>query len=454
MKGLLNRKIPTLFAVILLVIGVIATTILVQRTTNLFSHAAPPETPEDIRITNISDTSFTLTYKTEARVIGTMNITNGDSGQILDDRDQQSGIPQAYVLHSITAKNLKPDTSYSFSILSGQTTFTNGTSPFSTKTGPTLSQNPTDQIPLSGRVVNPDGTRPAEALIYVTTEKGQVLSTLLKQAGIYIIPLNLLRKSDLSDLLSLSQDSKLQVLVKSADNSSQVLVMPNDINPVPAITLSQDYDFTVSTTPIASTEATAAKFPSFPSDTSIQATPQILTPKAQESFSDTQPVFNGTALPNGAVTITIHSTAQTTQVTADASGKWNYRPTQPLDPGQHTITITTADKFGILHTIEQTFTVYAAGSQVNQSATPSGKLATPTPTTAVQKTGVTPTATPTPTITSTQTKGGLSQTSPTITPRPTLPPTGSNSIMVTALTGIATTIVGIVLFIATRGASL
>lgn len=446
-----NRRIPTILAIILLVVGVGVTTLLVRNTTNFFGHAAPPETPEDVRITNVTDSTFSFTYKTEAQVIGTLHLVDADTTQqALDDRDQDSGVPKEYFLHSITVKNLKPDTTYSFSVVSGQTTFDNNGIPFSVKTGPTLTATPSGQVPLSGRIVNPDGSKPEETLIFVTTANGQTLSTLLKSSGIYILPLNLLRSSDLTKLITLTQDMPLQILAKSPDNSSQALILPTTINPVPAITLSQNYDFTLSTTPLATSEASTVKFPTFSLDTNVQATPQILIPKAQESFSDQQPTFSGTALPNQTVSITVHSTDQlTTQIKANASGNWTYRPDKPLSPGQHILTITTADKFGILRTIQQGFTVYASGSQVNESATPSGQLVTPTPTPIPKQ----PILTPTPTPTISQTKGGLSL-SPTPSPKPTLPPTGSNTLVITAVTGITTTIVGILVFFLTRGATL
>lgn len=466
MNTIWNKKIPTLVAILLLVIGVGATTILVQNTTNFFGHAAPPETPEDIRITNVTDTTFTLTYKTEAQVIGTLNLEGeGNPQQVLDDRDQASGTPQVYSLHSITVKNLKPSTAYTFSILSGSTPFTNNGKSFAVTTGPVLSTPPSEQVPLSGRILSTDGTKPTEALVYVTTAKGQTLSTLMKPSGLYILPLNTLRSDDFSQYMTLTQDTPLQILIKSPTDQSQALILPTAINPVPAITLSQDYDFTINTSPLATSEATKLHFPSFAFDTSIQATPHITVPKSDESFSDQQPQFTGTALPNQQVTVTVHSTEQTATVQADSSGKWSYRPSTPLTPGKHTLTITTTDTLGILHTIQQSFTVYAAGSQVDQTATPSGNLATPTPTqkptaTPTHSASSGPTATPilkptaTPTIPPTvsgQTKGGLSF-SPT--PRPTLPPTGANTVVITAATGIITTIVGIALFILTRGAAL
>lgn len=457
MNNLLQKRIPTVLSVIVLVVGVLVTTILVKKGVIIFGHASPTDVPQNIRITNITDSSFTITYTTDATVVGTVNLTNtGDKPQIiLDDRDQASGIPKPYNVHSISVKDLISQTPYSFSILSGTTTYLDGANPFSFTTPAKLTAQPTDQIPLAGKIVLPDGTVPTEALIFVTTDNGQLLSTLLNASGLYILPLNTMRTKDLSNLITFTYANKLTFLATNGPLTTHATLAMDGINPAPPITLSQDYDFTISSTPLASNSASA--FPNFtlPSTNTYKATPQIISPKANESFADQQPQFNGTASPNSQVTVTIHSDEKiTATVKTSANGTWTYRPTQQLSPGQHTITITAPDQFGILRTIQQSFTVYAAGSQVNQSATPSATLA-PT------KTPTKPTATPTSKqISVSPTKSAASPTLiPTatnllISPRPTLPPTGSNTVTVVSLTGIATVIVGIVLFLVTSGASL
>lgn len=452
MKNIFNKRIPTLLAVLLLAIGVGVTSYLVQQRIIIFQNAAPPDTPQNIRITNITDTSFTLTYTTVASVIGTVTVSEGDTTQtILDDRDEQSGVPKQYMVHSISIKDLKPDTAYNFKILSGITTYLNGDKPFTVTTGPKISGSPNEQNPLAGKIVLPSGDKPQEALIFATTENGQLLSTLLNPSGLYILPLNTMRTKDLSAPMHFTSQSVMQLLITDGISTSHVSVGIGGINPVPPISLSQNYDFTMGTNPLA-TGSAQESFPSFSTDTTFSASPEILVPKSNQSFTDAQPQFSGTALPNKTVSITIHSSnVIQAQVTANAAGDWAYRPSAPLTPGKHTITITTADQYGILKTIEQSFVVYAAGSQVNQSATPSATLAPtaiPTPTVVPATIIITPTPTPTimPTIMTTIT------TKPS--PRPTLPSTGSNTVAALGIGGLVTAVVGIVLFLITNGATL
>ena len=445
----LNKRIPTILGLLLLTIAVLATSYLVNTGVILFGGAAPTDNPEDVRITNVSDTTFTITYKTEAQVIGTITLQdNGKSDVILDERDQTGGVPKMYKLHSISVKNAKPNTPYTFSITSGATVYQNNNTPYTVQTAENPIASPSATAPLTGKVVSSDGTAPQEALIFTTTQGGQTLSTLTQPNGVYILPLNAMRTNDFTNPLLLTPTTLMQVLAEDDSSVSQIQVPLSGANPVPLVTLGSNYNFVASTNPIASTAASLG-FPTFP-QTNLSASPVIITPKKDQGFTDTQPQFQGTALPNENVQIEIHSTdVITTTVTTDASGHWTYRPTTPLSPGNHTLTITAKNAAGILQTIQESFTVYASGSQVNQSATPSGQLSptvspTTAPTNAPQTLSPTTTVSLTPVISPTK----------VVTPKPTLPATGSDTLVTSSIFALAAALIGGVVFVLARGASL
>ena len=468
-KKFWDKKIPTLLGIFLITIGVGVTTLLVKQGGLFQSNASPSEQPQNVRITNVTENSFTVSYTTTDNVVGSINYgktpTLGQSG--LDDRDQQSGSLTTFNLHNITVRNLSPSTKYFFTIISGKDTYMNNSQAFEVTTGTTISSNPTTQEPMSGKIIMPDGSAPKEVIIYVTADNSQVVSTLTKPDGTYILPLNAVRNADFSAYFDFSTGQNIKMLVVGNSLTSTANLLISQIQPVPTITLSSNYDFTLNQAPVATSSAALENFPDFSGGTSAtnsaQNSPEITTPAKDESFTDQQPLFKGKALPNTDVEVTIHSSPTTTSVTTDENGNWSFRPSTPLPPGNHTISITTKDSSGILKTIIQSFVVFAAGSQVSQSATPSATK-TPTPTeTSTPTPTLTPTQTPTPVviasvsdtptpvISGTPTPTGVLQS---FTPTPTvklLPATGNPSIITAGILGIVISVIGALLFFMTRG---
>lgn len=442
---LLSKKVPTGLGLLLIIVGLVATTILVKNGGSFQINAGPGQDPKNIAITNTIDSSFTVTYTTDDQVVGTLNYgTSKDALDkvVLDDRDQLSQTINDYKVHSITVKNLEPETEYYFSITSGDKKYMDNNSAFNAKTGSIINKDPSSQIPISGKVITPDGSSPGEGIVYVSINGAQKLSAFLKNDGNYTIPLNNLRTDSIDEYFIIVASSIINIEVGSGNLISSVSVSKDQINPVPIITLSNSYDF--STSDAASDSAEFREDVGFPSVDTISQTgePKILTPDTGEEFTDSKPNFEGVAQPNQAVEIVIHSTENIkAQVLAGKDGKWKYRPQNPLSPGDHTITITTKNNQGILKTITKKFVVFAEGSQVNQSATPSATL-TPRLT-------LIPTKTPMPTVIITTTPSESPSIS--LTPVPTIPPTGNSSVIIAAFAGVAAIGAGIILFLLTRG---
>lgn len=457
-KSLWNQRFPTLLGIIVIAVGIGITSFLVNQGIITLSRATPSQDPQTARITNISDASFTVSYRTAGAVPGSIAYgKTKDLGLVaLDERDQVAGSAKNYQIHSITVRDLQPNTQYFFSIISGNGTFLNNGAPFTVTTAPTSTSKPTSQQPLTGKIISSDGTAPAESIVYLSIANAQSLSTVTKPDGTYIIPLNTLLMKDLSSPFELTPDTKINLLVLGQTQQSTVVLTTKQSSPVPTITLSQNYDFSAGTTPLDADQsaiASQAAQTSFPflstSEVTNNKTPQVVSPKNDETFTDQQPVFSGTAAPNSDVTVVIHSDTQVqSQVKTNANGSWSYRPTTKLAPGNHKITVTAKDSLGILNTITRSFTVHAQGSQVSQTATPSATVTprltttiSPTPTLFVLPTPTTditqPTTIPTQTVLPSETtKGG----------QPIQPP-GNATLFTIGIGAIITTIIGVLLFV-------
>ncbi len=487
-KTFWNKRIPSLLGLLFLAMSVGIVSWFGKNYTQLRSKASVGETPGNVQISNITDTSFTVSYTTEESVIGVISYGRdsklGQAG--LDNRDREAGKSSPRQLHYIIITQLDPGTKYYFTILSGTMEFRNNNQPYDVTTvGKPLEGSPSTTS-ITGSVNLSDGSIPVDGIVYLSTSTSQLLSVLLKIDGTYLLSVNSLRTSDLTNNITLESDTLLQMVIRNASSQSHVSVKAGNANPVPLVTLSKDYDFTIDTSLASFTASESAvaspsgaltpvapssSFPLFSEKVANMA--DILTPKEAEKFTDQQPLFQGTAaVPNATVVINIDSTlGLQNSVKADNFGNWQFRPSTPLIPGQHIITIQTLDASGIKKTIKRSFTVLAEGSQFTEpSVSPTGPTPTvstspvPSPTTPVSTSpGPTaiptslPTATSTPVPTSAPTIVPTPASQSTITPvitiiptsRPTSPPItppGSSSLLIGSFLAVLSLTAGFMLF--------
>lgn len=240
-----DKRIPTLLSLILIVISIVITSFLVRRETSIVSRADITQTPQNVKITNISDKSFTISYITEVANIGSVNFgVDANLGQAgLDDKDQETGLIRPRRIHSFTLKNLKPKTTYFFAIVSGKNTFLENDVPYKATTAPTPQITLQDQPVIQGKVILPTSIAPEEALIYVNTEKAQEISALSQSNGQYLLPLTSLLLKDLSYPVVLGEDDVVKITITDGKQNSNILLLAKQISDIPVVTLSKDYDF-------------------------------------------------------------------------------------------------------------------------------------------------------------------------------------------------------------------
>ncbi len=451
-----NKRIPTLLGLLVISLGVGLTTFIANKETLFQTNATSTEQPQNVRITNITGTSFTVSYTTGDKISGSVNYGKDQSLGLsaLDTREKQSEGVKDYKVHNIEINSLTPLTKYYFTIISGQNTYLNNGQLFQVTTGPSLDNTSSSTKKIKGKLVLPNGNAPSEAIIYVTAENSEVVSALSTKDGTYEIPLGFVRTGDLSSYFVFTQSSSIKMLAFGDSLSSRISLLANQAESVPLITLSKDYDFISNDVSNASPTVSLESFPSLESTSSASKSkkPQILSPKRGEGFTDDQPLFKGTGLPKEDVQIIIHSDENIqTQIITDQNGNWSYRPKEALSPGDHTITMITRDVSGILRTITQSFVVYAAGTQIPNA------VGSPTPTPSKPTITLTPTptptvvafltSTPTPTLIITATPTPVSTTSANL-----LPPAGNPFIITFGILGLLVSLAGGLLFLLSRGA--
>ncbi len=405
LSGLSKKNIPTILGLLVLFVGLIAGVFLVQSggTTSFLPRASPQTTPKNLKITNVTDTSFTVSWQTDSSTVGFVRLGTNASNLTStsnDDRDQTSGSTGLYKTHHVTVRALQANTVYYFKIGTGTRELydNNGTPYTATTTSAISSQAKT----IYGQVLLPAGSPAAGALVYVSADNLAPMSAIVQSSGSWVLSLAQARTKDLKSGATLAPATPLSLLVLSAvdTSTSVVTVTLTNSQPVPPITLGQNSDFTVAQvapTPTPTGEAVVAATPA-PAEVQSKFTSALLAPPTEakaatlsitypatdsEIVTVTSPQLKGTAPAGNRVTLTLKGkTTQTNTVTTDPSGIWTYTPLSKLTNGNYTFTASSTIE-SVKQTATRTFVLdlSQAGSVPSFTASDSGKTtATPTPT--------------------------------------------------------------------------
>jgi hypothetical protein len=439
-KGLFNKRIPTTFALLVL-IGVIAiSTVLVQKGIFYIGKAAPENQPENVSISNVTDTSFTVSFTTPGSVDGVLTMSDVSVGNslILDDRDKKNGGQGKYYSHLITAPNLKANSKYVFKLLVGAKVYSDLS--YSATTASVIPEAPPPQNPIFGKVLLPDGTPARDSIVSAKTKDSQLISAITDEKGQFIIPTNSLRTSNFNQYFILQENSSMTITALRQTMKSTVDTTFSVAKNLPSITLQEQYSFSHQTVE-TSTEASKLNL-TLP--TSSGKTVDITNPKEGQTFIDQRPLLTGVAYPNSKVTIQLKNAFEK-QVISSPLGTWSFRSDTPLSQGDHILTILTPDNTGAYIRISRNFTIFPLGSQVAQSATPSATPIIIQPTIIPTTVPITPTPTtmvseaPSPTVSITETiVPTVLPVAESSTPKPTLAKSGTigNTIALTSVSVI------------------
>lgn len=382
-----ERKIPTIVGLLLVGAAVFLFRIVFDRVGPLLTQASATVTPKHVTVTNISANSFTVTWTTAEPATGLVRIDGKLPDSVFfDERVSRSGTPadpklHAYRTHSVTVRNLKPETPYHFHILSNGTSFRDNGKPYETRTAPAITGLGNGLEPAYGQVTLPSGSPAEDAIVQLTLEGGQVLSTLSKASGTWVIPLNLTRTENLSGYLPAAERINASLTIQTANGDASALIDTMNDNPVPVMTIGKTYDFRKIQANTDTSQNLASSQPNVLGTTiQVPQTISIVRPAQGSAIPSNLPLFQGTGIAGTQILITIginYPVSDTVMVGSD--GIWRYTPIKPLQEGKQSVTITATDAKNKTVALTNTFEILKSGTQVLGDATPSATL-TPTPT--------------------------------------------------------------------------
>jgi len=426
---LLDKRIPTLLGLGLLIVGLVVGTIVFSNGTGVFAPRATPETtPKNVKISNVTDRGFTVSFATDSPTVGFIKYgtePNQLRTQVGDDRDQLYGTVEQYPLHHISTNGLEPTTTYYYVIgTGGRDLFDDNGQPFSITTGTRLSAPP-KATTLYGAVSTAQSTPAEGTIVYATVEGAGPLSQLVQKTGSWVISLSNARTSDGTSYATITDATPLLVLaqghptsltamqdttVGGFTNGTALILGSNGVQPPPTTSpTSSPTPPTILTTPTPTSTSSGSLTPTptasqsgmltpTPTDsvagglsglisegaeaTSASANRVVDLDNEEEQVVDTSnPLIRGQAAPNVTVVIRVNSETQIEQrVQANDEGEFYLdiaALSEELEPGEHTVEYTYIDpETGQEVTETRTFMVEAPQAasaqlaQANPSPTP------------------------------------------------------------------------------------
>ncbi|MFZ5438219.1 MAG: fibronectin type III domain-containing protein [Patescibacteria group bacterium] len=387
---LAKKQIPTLLGLGILIISLVAGLMMFGEGTGVFAPRATPQTtPKNVKVTNLTDKSFTVVFYTDESTNGFVKYgteANSLKSQATDDRDQLSGSIGNYRLHHVTVRGLTPNTNYNYVLgTASGSNFDNNGVPFAIKTLPPPTSAPPTNKTIYGTIVTESGAPAEGSIVFVSTVDVGEMSTLVKSSGSWALALSNARKKDGSGYAELTDTDSVNVIVQGVEPTkvSNFSVGINAAQPVPEVILGQVPQIQEATNEVAEEAvlnqedlvvdvsisgdkklASLTDLIDFADeDTSSESTTtqqgaQTLETIAEQvaaevldlttvAKTDTpvlinQPIIKGKAAPNVEVKIEVHSEAVINQtVKADSTGDFvlNIIELQKiLEPGNHTVT--------------------------------------------------------------------------------------------------------------------
>jgi len=392
----MNNRIPTIVGIFALVLAVAAGVFVVQKGTGFNTGAALEKAPREVTISNISEDSFAVLWKTDIPTIGFLSW--GETASL--GRTAHPGGAER-LAHYVTVNGQGQSSDYFFNIVSGGQVFNDSEGKlWRVSVGPELPPPSGPRI-VSGSVVDIDGSAVEGAVVILSAKGVAPLSTLTSQGGNWVIPVSSARTESLGSYANLDENTKLDIKVIAPDGSEARAEALLSTAPMPPIELGKVHNFTSPedkasfNLPRSSLQLPAAQRVRSAFNTSpinvLGAQKKAGARAAVESINEGEtvysvnPEFFGSGPAGETITVTVESEPITQKVKVNTDGSWRWIPPKNLEEGEHKITVIWRDASGFLRSATKNFVVSAQEGlpafEATGSATPAPTLPpTPTPT--------------------------------------------------------------------------
>lgn len=352
--------------------------------------------PQDVRVSNVNNTSFIVSYTTLKEARGYIKWGN----QSFFDISDTDSLPKPYKVHYIKVDKIG-EKNEPYNIISEGKNFAQTAVYFAPKI-----EEPPQVLPLNGNIKNASGTNVKRAVFYLELPGSAPASFFLTNGQSWVFPLSYVRTTDLKTYFCQNQKCadtiKAKLEVVSEDGNSFISSFLKNLQPLKEpIIIGQNYDLTLPTptqvfipTPTLSPKS---KVKGAKTQAPANKVVEILNPVENATLPFNKPFIRGTGHKGSDVSITLDSNfRQIAQVKVGEDGTWHYTPETALAPGKQLLTISTKDASGRKLTLKREFFVSKSGERVLAYSTSSATTTPSYPT--YPTTPIYPTASPTPFI--------------------------------------------------------
>lgn len=242
-----TTTIPTILAIFILGVGMVSGVVMINKISTSPPRASVENAPEQVKITNISEYSFTVSWITQSSTKGF--VIFGEKAQQLNQRvlDQRENLKSANedFTHYFWVQNLKPAIKYYFKINSSGKIFDNNGRPYEVTTASKINLPLPENDTAYGIILNKEGKPAKGAIVYLSMANTIPLSSLVKEDGSWMIPLSMARSVSLNNYSAYDKELQIEEVLVQGGNlglSTAINITKND-NPFPTLILGQDYDF-------------------------------------------------------------------------------------------------------------------------------------------------------------------------------------------------------------------
>lgn len=210
---------------------------LIQNPIIFQSQAVPEPTPKEVKLTNLSENSLTVSWLTDIPAKGFLFYSESNDflkKQVaLDDRPSQ---PSSKI-HHITLKNLYPGKTYYFLLGSGEKNFDNNGQPYEFTTPAAPATTPLPPFIVKGKILNTQQAPANEVLVYFSFNNSTPLSALTDKNGNYLLNLNNSRTKDWAAPYQVQKNEKGYLLVADGETTVVKPIVVQDNQTLADITL-------------------------------------------------------------------------------------------------------------------------------------------------------------------------------------------------------------------------